>query len=379
MARSLTLPICVLLLLLVVLPAPPVRAGKAEALAKIEKLLEEGHLDEAKALIDHLLAHNPGDADLLRLREVWRVRKGKLGELLAEEDLERPEKREVLRDLCWRIVEATAPGNAEEWDALLRAGDDERAKKLLERRRESGNEEEKRVAARLLSPEARERPTAEALVAELRKGPAEALAALRVAEEDRVAAAKPYAKQILAKAGDPELRFAAAAVLLALGDEGPRTALEKALHSSRPVDAVEAGRVLFRHPGKSKRAGRELFERIRDDEAVLRAKSALLAIGIASIGASGEDGALEFLTGLLDDADHRVDAARALGVLGDAAAVPALLAYLRAPPPEEEDATSAGLGYLGRKTGIREAEATEEVRPALVGALSVLSVTREGG
>ena len=91
--------VCLLLL------ATPSLGGKAEALAKIDALIESGQLDEAKRLIDHLMAHNPGDPDLERLNENWKVRKGDLGVLLKTEgDLWKPEHRAELREASFLVV-----------------------------------------------------------------------------------------------------------------------------------------------------------------------------------------------------------------------------------------------------------------------------------
>ena len=89
--------ILTVLVLVLLLTGPAARADKAEVLARINDLIEAGEFDEAKRMLDFFLGKNPGDADLLRLMDTWRIRKGELGPLFAEEGLERPENVEKLR------------------------------------------------------------------------------------------------------------------------------------------------------------------------------------------------------------------------------------------------------------------------------------------
>ncbi len=358
------------------------RAGKKEeALAKIQAFLDEGDLENAKGLIDFLLRKNPGDADLLRLLDEWRIRKSGIGPLLEAGDLEKPENREKLRAILFRVVEATARGNPEEWEALLHAGDDARARRILARLAGGGAPEDRRVARDLLArigkpppAPAPPRPVADLLCA-AREGPESCLAALREAERRRLRALAPVARKVLASKASPELRFAAAGLLLALGESGPRRTLRAALSSPRAVEAVAAFEVLLRHPGKGERPLQALLEAVEKDETIGRAKPTLLALGFRAVAEAREPGARALLTSHLAEPDLRVDAARALGVLGDPGAVPALLDYLRRPPPAEEDATGGGLSFLGRTQGLKDAAAAEEVRPLLVGALALLRVT----
>jgi PBS lyase HEAT-like repeat-containing protein len=138
--------------------------------------------------------------------------------------------------------------------------------------------------------------------------------------------------------------------------------------------------VLARHP-KGKLTS--LFAEVEEDEEILRVKPILLAEVLAAMGdyrdreGKPEAGVREFLTGQLSSPEHCVDAARALGALHDEAAVPALLAFLRNPRPEDEDdATGGGLGFLGRSTGARaETAAAESLRHILVGAIALLRST----
>ncbi|MHC4862212.1 MAG: HEAT repeat domain-containing protein, partial [Planctomycetota bacterium] len=316
--------------------------------------------------------------DLHRLQDEWRLRKGQVKSLLMKGRC-----RVDVTGGCWRVIEATMRGNPEEWPILLRLletrpGDRDRVKVALERHRDRGAAEDRRVAAELLAKlgRAEKAPpdrSPEELVAAIRKGPEECLGALREAERRKVEEVAPLAKTVFAKAGSAELRFAAAGALLALGDEDPRKSLLEALRSERAIDAVHAVRVLLRHPGSGEAPIRALFAGIRADEEILRVKPTLLALAIEALGESEEKGAREFLEGLLDSPRHRIDAARALGAIGDYGSNEALRRFLLTPPPrDEEGATEGGLGYLGKAAGLEAAAEAEELRPLLVGAIAFL-------
>ena len=363
--------------------APAAHAGgKEEALAKIRTAMDAGHLDEAKHMIDHLLSRNPGDKDLLALLETWRVRKGQLGPILDEEGLGKPENFPRLRELCFEVVAATMGGNPEEWAGLRDLGEEDatRVTGLLEARLGAGSEEDRTTARALLEPEEPGPPSAatpDELVARIRAGRGPAIDALRIGEETRVRKLTPFAEKVFESAGsDFELRFAAAGCLLALGKDTPRKELRASLRAARAVEAAAALEVLLRHPGDGEAALLDLYREIEADEEILRAKPALLSMTIEAIGDSGRPRSREFLTGLLDSPDHRVDAARALGALHDVGAVEALIAYLRAPPANPESTVGGGLGFLGGTGPGKEAvAAAETVRPALVGAIAILRAT----
>jgi HEAT repeat protein len=376
---------CVLLLACLFAAAPPATAkgSKAEVLQKIQALLDQGDLDQAKQMIDFFLGKNPGDADLLALADRWRVQRGDLSDLLAGEDLASPAKRELLRSAAFKIVAATMAGNPEEWDALLSVGDTDRVKALLARARDNGQPEDRQTATRLLgrldAPEkaAEDVPPERLLVAVRSPDPKQQLWGLGRAEADKVGIVRDDAERLWKKSGDIEVKYAAAGVLLALGDPAVRKELTAALHADRPVDAVQAGKVLIRHPGPAPTALQTLVAKIEKDDAIGRARPTLLSLGLAGLAGKGEPGTREFLEARLSRPDLRVDAARALGALGDPDAVPALIRYLKSPPPAREEATAGGLGFLGSKTGGAAATAAaESIRPALVGALAILRLTR---
>ncbi|MCU0725312.1 MAG: hypothetical protein MUE73_05925 [Planctomycetes bacterium] len=358
------------------------RDRKAEVLSRIEALLGEGDLDGAKEMIDFFLGKNPGDADLLRLLDSWRVRKGDLSGLFAE-GIEKPGRRSDLRAAALRAVRATLRGNPEEWEALPLALPEAEWKALLAPLAGSGSPEDRRTAEEMIarSPPAPspERPSEE-LIEAAKRGRDECLLALREAESRKLAELRPLAQKVFASAGeDAELRAAAGGVLLALGDGPARAALRKSLDSARPIEAVESMQVLVRHPGGGERPIQALLQSIEaDDEVLGRLKPTLAALGIAALGrVPAETGARAYLEGKLASADHHVDAARALGALGDGAAVPALLAYLRTPlPRDEEGAAEGGLGFLGGAEGLKEAAAADEVRPYLVASIALLRLTR---
>ncbi len=368
-----------LVIVLVLLLCSPTLGDKAEALAKIDSLIESGHLDQAKKLIDHLLAHNPEDADLKRLFEKWKVRKGDLGALKTDLDLGKPENRERLRDACFLVVTATMGGNPEEWAALLDVGDDTRAEAILNARTSHGSEEDRRTAKAILNPLPIEEPTVEELIADVKRGPDSCREALRLAAMRKERKLKPYAKKIFAADTTLELRIAAAGLLLALGDDSPRKFLLQTLEADRPADAVAAARVLVRRPAAPLT---KLFTAVTENERILRAKPQILEEILAGIGdwRDGEGkptpGARKFLTGLLVSPQHHIDAARALGALHDPEAVSPLLGYLRKPLPEDEDAAAGGLGFLGRGTNAHaEVQEAEELRPILVGVIALLRAT----
>lgn len=367
-----------LLLLPAAAPAALAKGSKAEVLRKIEALMDGGDDDQAKQMIDYFLGKNPGDADLLVLLDRWRVRQGDLAGVL-----EKPEGREATRAACWRVVAATMKGNPDEWAPLLDAGDPARAKELLAAAKETGTPEDERVAgellARLAAPAAkgpRDVPPDRILAAIRSEDPDQRLWGLGLAEERKLATARADAKRIFETADAPDEKYAAAAVLLALGEEKLRAGLRETLRADRPVDAVEAGKALFRHPGADAKAVQELLDAIGKDERIGRARPTLVSLGLAALAERKEPGARSYLEARLAEPDVRVDAARALGALGDDAAVPALMEYLRSPPPAREEATSGGLGFLGGHSGgASDAAAAETLRPALVGALAILRLT----
>ena len=367
--------VCLLLI------APMARGDKAEALAKIDSLIESGHLDEAKQLIDHLMAHNPGDPDLKRLNQKWLVRKGDLGVLSTDVDFAKPENRKALREACFLVVRATMGGNPEEWSALLFAGDPEQVKEILTERTRVGSAEDRQTAELLLDPPEAPEPTTEELIADVKRGPDSCREALTIATRRKEKALRPFAKQIFGAKTTMDLRIAAAGLLLALGDAGQRDFLVEALEADRPIDAVNAARLLARQCGPTLL---QLFKQVEENDLVLRAKPQILAEFIVGTGnwrdAEGKPapGAVEFLTGLLTSPGHHVDAARALGALHDPAAVPALLDYLKKPRPadDEDEATAGGLGYLGRTSeGREQVHQAEEMRPTLVAAIALLRAT----
>ena len=157
-----------LLALLLLAPAGFAMDKREEALARIEALLDAGELDKARDLIEHLLEHHADDADLLRLKDEWRLRKGEVEPLLAGKGDTRAQ--------CWRVVAATLRGNPEEWPALLEVREKDRVRSLLESRRSIGSEADRRVAAELLARiDAPAKPapdrSPDELVAAIRKGP----------------------------------------------------------------------------------------------------------------------------------------------------------------------------------------------------------------
>jgi len=354
---------------------------KAEALAKIDSMIESGHLNEAKKLIDHLMAHNPGDEDLKRLNEKWKVRKGDLSVLKTDLDLAKPENRKFLREACFLVVRATMGGNPEEWPAFMHVGDDAELERILTARTKLGSEEERRTAESLLTPLPIEESTTEDLIADVKRGPDSCREALLVAAERKEKALRPYAKKIYASDTTPELRIAAAGLLLALGDEKKSKFLVKALETDRPMDALAAARLLARHSGASLP---KLFKEVAANDRILRIKPQILSAILAGIGdwrdAEGKPvpGAREFLTGLLTSPRDHIDAARALGALHDPTLVPALLSYLQKPRPVDDDegAAAGGLGYLGRGSDDHaEVHQAEEMRPILVAAIALLRAT----
>jgi len=355
---------------------------KQQVLDKIDSLIAEGDFDTAKRMIDHFLDKNPGDKELAAKLEKWRIARGDVGPILAEEGLATPEKRKRLRELCWKITGASMQGNPEEWEALLDTGEPKRAAALLSAARKKGKSSQELFVAHLLIAElerakALPRPTEEQVRSAL-AGPdgKEKIDALGEVERRKLKAFRTAANKLFKGGADLETRYAAAAALLALGDAKPRKSLLNSLKSEKPVEAVLAMEVLARHPGKGKRPLQALYATIEADEAILRVKGTLLSVAIRGIGDRKEDGALAFLTKKLTKSETAVDAARALGVLGDPAATAALLAFLKAPPKDPNDTAGSGLGFLGGAGGgMKAAAAAEELRPRLVGALAILSVT----
>ncbi len=353
---------------------------KAEALAKVDSLIESGRLDEARKLIDHLMSYNPDDEDLKRLNEKWKVRKGDLGLFRTGLDLARRENRKALREACFLAVRATMGGNPEEWAALAEIRDDEVVKQILTERTLRGSEDERRTARELLHPGPTVIPTPEQLIADVKRGPDSCREALLIGAEGRVKALRPFAERIFAADTTMGLRVAAAGLLLSLGDKSKREFLRQALRADRPVDAVTAARLLAVDPGTPLIAW---FKAAGENERILRAKPRILSVILGEIGSwRGEDGrrtpgAREFLTGLLASPDHHIDAARALGALHDPEAVSALLQYLRKPKPaNDDDAAAGGLGYLGGRNGAHaEVRQAEELRPILVACIAILRTT----
>jgi len=357
---------------------------KQQVLDKIDSLIDEGDFETAKRMIDHFLDRNPGDEDLVAKLEKWRIAKGDVGPLLAEEGLETPARRKRLREICWKIAAASMKGSPEEWEALLHAGEPEKARALLAAAGKTGGPEDRRTADAILSRLGGKKPLAmkeEEIRAALEgKDAATLVRALRAIEDRRRKAFSRQANKLFEGGADLETRYAAAAALLALGDAKPRKNLLVSLTSGRPVEAVLAMEVLARHPGRGKRPLQDLYTKIEADEEILRVKGTLLSIAIRGIGARKENGARTFLEKKVLTPDTATDAARALGALGDDGATAALVAYLKSPPKDEkEDAAGSGLGFLGGAAGgMKEASAAEELRPRLVGALAILRVTANG-
>ncbi|MEN8151960.1 MAG: hypothetical protein ABFS86_19250 [Planctomycetota bacterium] len=373
-----------LLAMLVLSPAALAQSQaekKQQVLDKIESLIEEGDLDTAGRMIDFFLDKNPGDEDLVRMKEKWRIAKGEVGPLLEEEGLGTPEKRKRLREVCWKIAGASMKGNPDEWEALLGTGEPAKAKGLLGKAAKRGAAEDRRTAETLIGRLDGKSPapmTVKEIEGVLAGSDAAAqVRALRQIEDGKLSKLRRKAAEVHGSASDPEVRAAAAGALLALGDAKVRPTLLADLKSERPVEAVLAMEVLVRHPGKGKAPLIALFGKIEADEAILRVKPTLLSLAIGGIGDGQEEGALEFLSKKLTEPTHAVDAARALGALGDEKAVDALIAYLKKPPRSaEDDTTGSGLGFLGGQgKGMKDAAAAEELRPRLVGALAILRVT----
>lgn len=384
MKRTSAILFCAVLLLAWAAPPAHAKGSKATVLKRIEKLLQEGDMDQAKRMIDFFLGKNPGDPDLLRLLDRWRVRKGDLGPILSGKDLADPRHRTELRRAAWRIVVATAPGNPDEWPALLDAGRSERVEKLLTQRRTQGDAEEQRMARKLLEEmSGQASPKAPRSLDDLRaalktSSRDEQVAALREAERRGLSALKPEAKKIYENAKDPELRFAAAGLLLAVGDRSIRPSVEKAARSGDAYREVEALKVLLRHPGPGRTPIQDRIRSMEKDDSIGLAKHTMLSLAIAALGTAREPGALKFLESRLTNPTERVDATRALGALGDPAAVPALLHELRSPPKGDDAASGGGLGFLAKSEGARKAAQAEDVRPDLVAAIAILRVTSRG-
>ena len=335
-------------------------------------------------MIDFFLDKNPADADLLVLKDRWRVRKGDLGGLI-----EQPDDPAALREACWRIVAATRKGNPEEWEALLFAGDPERARTLLAASTETGTEEDRRLAAAMLArldappdgapEEPRDVPLERLLVALRSSDPDQVIGALNqmAARGMNDRALVLQARKLWEDETTPfDVRYRAASALLATGDEKPRKALRADLLSGDLRRSVAAGTVLVEQPGDGEKALTELLKTIEKEESVGRARPTLMELGLTALAARKEPGAREYLEAKLASPDYRIDAARALGVLGDAKAVPALVKYVTSPPPEDEDTTSGGLGFLGGAAGgARDVAIAEALRPALAGALAILRLT----
>jgi hypothetical protein len=379
----------IILLVLLMIAVGPMAAGLAQekasgkqrVLDEIDKRIDGGDLDGAKRMIDHFLEKNPGDADLKARLERWKKLKGGSKGLLEEKGLEKPEKRKRLRELCWQTIAASMKGNPEEWEALLFADDGKRARALLSSAGEKGGAEDRRTAKALIERLDGKKPapltTAQLKAAFAGSDAAAKVRAYRAVEDRKLKSFRSAANKGL-KSLDAETRFAAAGAALALGAEKPRQMLLAAL-KGRPFEAALAMEVLARQPGQGEHPLKDLYAKIEADEEILRVKGTLLAITLKGIGATKEAGGREFLTKKLGDGDTAVDAARALGAFGDAAAVPALLGFVRSPPkPKDDDAAGGGLGFLGGAGGgVKEAAAAEELRPRLVGALAILRITAD--
>jgi hypothetical protein len=402
--KTLALAGLVLVLLLSGTPAAPDK--RQQALDRIDRMLDAGDLEQAEKLIGFLLSKNPGDEGLLERRRELRIRQGNLEEVLAGGDaLARPERRSELREACWKIVEATASGNAEELPTLAATGDASRAKALLERLAASGPEDQRRVAESVLGvlDEAGRTARLDALEKQLVAGRLEVaaelpkerlekhadliLAALMAADAGADACraagalgsrrARGRLRQLV-RSPDPTTSIAALGALLAIGDESARPLLEKIVRQGSPAQAVEALTRLAAHPGKDEASRLALLATMNDTPPVPRLRATLVGVVLASIE-SGEKDAREPVTKLLEDPAVAMDAARALGVLGDAASVPAVLGLLREPPEASGSEATAGegLGFLGKKMGGEAVERSLDLQPRLVAALALLRLTRE--
>jgi HEAT repeat protein len=392
--------------LLLVLLAPPTAAeptAREKALAHIDALIEADELEEAEHRIEHLLRHNAGDPGLVALRAKLRIRQGRLEDLLRDGvGLLRPDRRADLRGICWRIVEATASGNSEEFAAIAAAGDADRALALLRRLSGRGSAEQKRVAIETLA-RAGDTAALKAIEERLRGGDP---AALRALPEDRLArhgklltdllrapspppevfeslarlndaAARPAIRRHL-ESDEAPVRVAAAGALLAMGDRGARVVLLKAYRTGSPVEAVAALTHLAARPKPGKTSLLALLREVEEKPPVPRLKPELVEIVLTAIGRRGGPAAREALEARLKAPATAMAAARALGRLGDPEALPAVFAFLVEPPEETgtEGAAEGGLGFLGRSTAGEAASRAADLQPRLVGALSLLQLTR---
>ncbi len=395
-------------LIAVVLAASVVSAEgnpkRAKALARVDALIESGHLDEADALLTHLTRHNPEDPDLKKLREKLLVRQGKLETVLAEGDaLAAPERRPELRAACWRIVAATATGSPEEIRNLVGVGDEARLREVLAVLKLAEAEAPRAVAAEVLAvlgdAEARAR-----LDARVKAGD---LSALRCVPDEMAGAYRDHIVRALGgdtppevacelaarlrlkstrarlvvvlKKGDPSNRVAAAGALLALGEKSARRVLGTVFSSGTPSESVTALTGRAAHPGAGRTPRLKLLARVEKAPPVPRLKGTMVDVVLAALGRSKEPGARDELLARLKTRGSALTAARALGELGDDGAVPGVLAYLRKPPKAaagEASATAGGLDFLGGGAGSPEMKRAMALEPRLVAAIALLRMTR---
>jgi len=181
------------------------------------------------------------------------------------------------------------------------------------------------------------------------------------------------------KKGDPSNRVAAAGALLALGEKSARRVLETVFATGSPADSVTALTWLAAHPGRGKAPVGKLLARVEKSPPVPRLKATMVDVVLAALGRSKEAGARSELAARLKTLANALAAARALGDLGDADAVPEVLAYLRNPPEPaagEESATAGGLDFLGGGAGSPEMKRAMALEPRLVAAVALLKMTR---
>jgi len=398
--------LCILGLIALLVSAAPAQANpkRLEALARVDRLIESGKLEEADQLLGHLIGHNPNDPDLRRLREKLRVRQGKLELILAAGDaLADPERRPELREACWRIVAANATGSPEEIRGLVGAGEEERLREVLAQMAKAEAGAPRTVAAEILAAlgdsEARARLDARVKngdLAPLRHVPDAVAREHAAAVEAALAGATPPAvacelaarlgmkkarKRLVAllRKGDPTNRVAAAGALLALGDRSTRRVLETVFAKGSPSESVAALGWLAAYPGPGETPRLSLLARVEKKPPVPRLKGTMVDVVLAALGRSEEPGAREELLRRLKVPSSAMAAARALGELGDPAAVRGVLACLRKPPKAEggaEGATAGGLGFMGRRSGGAAMERAIALEPHLVGAVALLRMTR---
>ncbi len=171
---------------------------------------------------------------------------------------------------------------------------------------------------------------------------------------------------------------------LAEDDPDPAALEVTSRAAGRSLDELAAG-LLTKLRGEDRRVLERLLETTGSLERARRRTRRRGAVGRARaaelLGAAGHTAALDDLTLLLADRDHdvRATAARALGKLGDPAAVPALLASLEARRPVPAGVVTMALLHIGPAAGAPLAEALATPHSASTRAIAAELLGRLGG